>query len=128
MGSARSRVKSHSKLAQTMRSSSGLSALGSSVNDVASKGVPHHGQVSSGIGEGLLRGSFWYWRTRVRASPLPLKPFEPMTFGVAALPTQRPISKGHVPYRAGFFSRSSSRAHTSPAARPSWSSVSSRKV
>ena len=53
IGRGRSPLKSHSKLAQTMRSSVGRSSLGRRVNESGSNRVPHHGQLSSGIGEGL---------------------------------------------------------------------------
>ncbi|MND04902.1 hypothetical protein D3C83_253960 [compost metagenome] len=67
------------------------------MNDSASKSVPHQGQLSSGIGDGRLRGSLLKCRTLVRAESESPSPFFPITFGVAALPTQRPISNGHVP-------------------------------
>ena len=59
--------------------------------------MPHHGQSSSGIGDGFPRGSFLNWRTLVRAVSDRLSPLRPITFGVAALPTHSPISKGHSP-------------------------------
>src|SRR5207249_3292948 len=121
-------MKSQSRFVQTMRSSRGLSSSGRSVNDSGLNRVRHHGHSSSGIGEGLPLGSFLNWRTLARAESDRLSPFFPRTFGVAAFPTQSPISNGHTPYRFGASSLSNSRAHTSPAARDSWSSVSKRSV
>src|SRR4051794_33354333 len=110
MGNARSPMKSHSKFAQTIRSSVGSSSLGSNVNESGVNREPHHGHSSIGIGIGLRFGSFLYWRTFDRAVPSRLSPFRPITFGVPALPTQSPISNGHAPYLLGLFSRSSSSA------------------
>ena len=75
----------------------------------------------------LLPLNFVVREYAVLSAPAEVSPALPMRFGVAAEPTQRPISKGHVPSR-GSCARSSSSAHISVAARPSWSSVSSRRV
>ena len=56
-GSARSPEKSHAKLAQTRRRARGRSAFGWSENDSGLNRSPHHGQFSSGIGDGLRSGS-----------------------------------------------------------------------
>src|SRR5271166_4397497 len=101
MGSPR-RAKSHSKLTQTIFSLVGLSSLARSLSsrsakEFESKRVPHQGQFSSGIGDGLLLGSALNCRTLVRAASDRPSPLCPRMFGVAALPTQRPISKGHSP-------------------------------
>ena len=96
-GSGRSPLKSHSKFAQTMRSSAGRSSFGSRVKEAGSKRVPHQGQFSSGIGEGLPPGSALNCRVLARAESERPSPLRPMRLGVAALPTQRPISKGHSP-------------------------------
>ena len=64
-------------------------------------GVPHHGQSSSGIGDGLavrIGLELAVLRTGRVGAPVPLRP---IAFGVAAFPTHRPISNGHVPYRPG---------------------------
>src|SRR3972149_9789909 len=114
MGSGRSRVKSHSKFAQTIHSSRGSSSLGRSANDLGPNRVPHHGQFSSGIGEGLPFGSALNCRTFARAESERPSPLRPRMLGVAAFPTQRPISKGHFPYRPPFFSRSRSHGPTRP--------------
>src|SRR5215510_1835229 len=97
MGSGRSRVKSHSKLLQTMRSSRGLSSSGRSTNEFGPNRVPHHGQFSSGIGDGLPLGTALNCLTLVRAESERPSPLYPSMFGVAALPTYRRISKGHSP-------------------------------
>src|SRR6266545_5539265 len=90
-------LNSHSKLLQTIRSSLGLSALGSRLNEAGVKRVLHQGQFSSGIGEGLPLGLFLKRMTSARAVSWRLSFFSPMILGVAALPTQRPISNGQVP-------------------------------
>ena len=62
---------------QTMRRFRGLSASGSRENESGSKRVPHHGQFSSGIGEGLFLGSALNCMTLLRAEserPSPLRP------------------------------------------------------
>ena len=83
------------------------------------KSSPHHGQLSKGMGDGLPAGLLLYWLTLLRAESERPSPFAPRWFGVPALPTQRPISKGQAPSRAVSRRRSSSSAQTSPAARPS---------
>src|SRR6516162_7792353 len=97
MGSGRSRVKSHSKFPQTMRSSRGWSSFGRSTNEFDPNRVPHHGKFSSGIGDGLPLGSALNCLTLVRAESERPSPLYPSMFGVAALPTHRPISKDHSP-------------------------------
>src|SRR5437867_896328 len=97
MGSARSRVKSHSKFAHTIRSSRGWSSLGRSAKEFGSNRALHQGQFSSGIGEGLLLGSALNCRTFARAESERPSPLCHRILGVAAFPTHRPISKGHSP-------------------------------
>ncbi len=112
-------MNSHSKFAHTIRSSRGSSSFGSSANESGSKRVPHHGQFSSGIGEGFPFGSALNCCTLVRAESERPSPLRPRMLGVAALPTQSPISNGQAPKRCGSRSRSSSKAQTRPAARAS---------
>ena len=118
MGSARSRVKSHSKFVQTMRSSRGWSSLGRSAKESGPKRVPHQGQFSSGMGEGLPFGIGLELPAPSRVpnpSGRPLlcprmlgwRPFLPRDRSRRAI-----RRSGRRP-----FSRSSSSAHTSPAAR-----------
>jgi hypothetical protein len=102
---------------QTMRSSAGVSSLGRSAKESGPNRVSHQGQFSRGIGDGLPLGSALNCRTFVCAESERPSPFFPKMLGVAAFPTQRPISKGQSPYRFPPSRRSSSRAHTSPAAR-----------
>ena len=128
MGNGVSPEKSHSQLAQTMLNSVGWSESGRNAKDSGLKSCPHHGQPSRGIGAGLPSGLFLYWLTLLRAESERLSPRSPSRLGVPALPTHRPISNGHSPYRPAAVRRSSSRAHTRLAARPSWSRVSSRRV
>ena len=92
------------------------------------KSSPHHGQLSSGTGDGRPAGLFLNWLTLLRAESERPSPLTPRWLGVPALPTQRPISNGQSPSRRASPRRSSSSAHISPAARPSWSRVSSRRV
>ncbi len=92
-------LKSHSKLVQTMRSSSGRSSFGRNVNASGSKRAPHQGQASRGIGDGLPRGLLLKRRALARAESGRLSPLRPRTFGVAPFPTHRPISNGQLPYR-----------------------------
>ena len=64
--------------------------------------VPHHGHSSSGIGA-ALRSSFLKAIVLARADDESLSPLRPMRFGVAAIPTQSPISKGQSPRRFASF-------------------------
>src|SRR5215472_3794416 len=105
---------------QTIRRSVGLSAVGIRLNEVLLNFSPHHGQVSSGIGDGFL-SLFLKAMVFARADSRKLSPFCPILFGVAACPTQSPISNGHRPRFSTSFSRSNSRAQINAAARPSWS-------
>ena len=57
IGSGRSLVKSHSKLAHTIRSSRGSSLFGTRVNESGANRSPHQGQFSSGMGEGFPLGA-----------------------------------------------------------------------
>ena len=59
--------------------------------------MPRQGQFSSGIGEGLLRGSRLNCCTLLRAESDRPSHLPPMRFGVAALPTQSLISNDHLP-------------------------------
>ncbi len=102
-----------------MRSSFGCSAFGWRSNDSGSNSCPHQGQFSSGIGDGLRSGFFLNAVTFARAESGRPSPFRPRMLGVAAFPTQRPISNGHEPYRPPASRRSISSAQTSPAARAS---------
>ena len=79
-----------------MRNSRGPSASGSSVNDSGSKRVWHQGQFSSGIGDGFRFGLRLNAITFARAESGRPSPLRPRMFGVAAFPTQRPISNGQV--------------------------------
>jgi hypothetical protein len=80
------------------------------------------------MGAGLFLLSFWYVIVRLRALYWSLSPFWPMRLGVAVCPTHSPISKGQRPSLSTFCWRSSSSAQINVAARPNWSSVSSRRV
>src|SRR5712692_7793334 len=112
---------------QVIRRSVGKSGLGNRLNEIALNFVLHHGQFSSGIGDGL-RSSFLYVIVLARADSRSLPPLNPITFGVAALPTHRPISNGHSPSVFTSFCRSNSSAQIKVAARLNWSSVKSRNV
>src|SRR5436190_18554230 len=99
-----------------IRRSVGKSGFGTRLNEIALNFVLHHGQFSSGIGDGL-RSSFLNAIVLARADSLSLSPLRPIRFGVAALPTHRPISKGHCPSLSTSCWRSRSRAQISVAAR-----------
>ena len=120
-------MKSHRRFRQTTRRSVGSFALGKSWKDCGLNFSPHQGQFSRGIGAGL-RSSFWKAIVFDRAEFGSLSPLKPIRFGVAARPTQRPISNGQGPRVSGSLCRSSSRAQISVAARLSWSRVSRRSV
>src|SRR5437016_5461967 len=94
----------------------GSSAFGTSLNEVGSSLVPHHGQLSSGIGETLVVPR-WYRPVLARAVVLSFSPFSPIRLGVAAFPTHNPISKGHVPSVSVVSWRSNSSAQMSVDAR-----------
>src|ERR1039457_1088335 len=86
---------SQSRLTQVMRRSRGSFSLGTRLKELCENLVPHHGQVSRGIGE-----VFWSclnFRVRARAVFSSLSPDLPMRLDVAAWPTQSPISNGHLP-------------------------------
>src|SRR6266542_444625 len=119
MGSWLSRVKAQSRFAHVIRRSVGADSDGLRLKETGVNFVPHHGQFSSGIGDGLALLLVLNLIAFDRADHGSLSPFFPILFGVAALPTQRPISKGHEPSLFSSFFRSSSRAQTSVAARPS---------
>jgi hypothetical protein len=72
--------------------------LGQQAKTVGVNFHPHHGQFSSGIGEGLRLESLLErdGRGRGRVSG-GCRPSCPCGSGVAAWPTHRPISKGHGP-------------------------------
>src|SRR5580658_8835588 len=91
-GNETPRPKSQFRFRQRMRRSVGSSLFGSSLKESGLNFVPHHGHSSNGIGDGL-RSSFRYSMVRARADSRSLSPFRPIRFGVAARPTQRPISK-----------------------------------
>ena len=74
----------------------GLSGFGVRRNEFRENFVPHHGHSSSGIGDGFLSLS-QNLLVRARALFGSLSPLLPIRFGVAARPTQRPISNGHSP-------------------------------
>src|SRR5260370_21601500 len=120
-------MKAHFLLVQVIRKSVGKSGLGTRLNEVLLNFVLHQGQFSNGIGDGLPSSPL-YVIVFARAESWSLSPLAPMRFGVAALPTQSPISNGHSPSLSASCCRSSSRAQISVAARPSWSSVRSRNV
>ena len=82
---------------QTTRSSFGRSSLGNNVKELGSNGVAHQGQLSSGMGAGRPLGLALNCRVLARAESGRLSPLRPIQFGVAALPTQSPISNGQVP-------------------------------
>ena len=96
-GSGRSPLNSQLKSAHATRSSVGLSSLGSSVKDSGWNRSPHHGQFSRGMGAGRALGFALNWRVLARAESERFSPLLPITLGVAALPTHRPISNGHSP-------------------------------
>jgi hypothetical protein len=118
----------HSRWTHITRRSVGSSLFGSSLKLSRVNFHPHHGQFSSGTGEGLRPESLRNAMVRARAEYWLLSPFLPMWFGVAVWPTHRPISNGHGPSFGTSCWRSSSSAQMSVAARPSWSSVRSRNV
>src|SRR5258706_3213800 len=119
MGRGLSRGKAQSRFAHVIRRSVGVNSEGLRLKQSRVNFVPHHGQFSSGIGDGLELLLIWNRITFDRADHGSLSPFLPILFGVAALPTQRPISKGHEPSFSSLFFRSSSSAQISVPARPS---------
>src|SRR5581483_10133044 len=87
----------HSKLRRTNRRRRGRVDLGQRAEGGRENRHPHHRELSSGIGEGFPFGSALNRRTLARAESERLSPLYPRMFGVAALPTHRPISNGHSP-------------------------------
>src|SRR5712691_8394626 len=107
MGSERFREKAHSRFTHEIRKSVGLSELGSNLNDRFVNFLPHQGHSSNGIGDGL-RSSFRKRIVLARAVSWSGSPLLPMRLGVAARPTQSPISNGQSPNLTASFWRSSS--------------------
>ena len=97
MGSDRAPLKSQARLTQRIRRSVGACWLGTRLKESGVNRSPHHGQFSSGTGPGLRPGSRWKARNFASAESGRVSPIFPSTFGVAALPTHRPISNGHSP-------------------------------
>src|SRR5450759_4370929 len=97
---------SQSRFTQVMRRSRGSFSFGTRLKELGENFVPHHGQVSRGMGD-----VFWSclnFRVRARAVFSSRSPDLPMRLGVAAWPTQSPISNGHLPSFSTSFRRSSS--------------------
>src|SRR6185437_7902896 len=110
-----------------MRSSVGYFSSGDKWKEPLVNFVLHQGQFSRGTGD-ALRSSLRYAIVLARAESRFLSFTFPITLGVAALPTHKPISNGHSPNLVTSFCRSNSRAQISVDARLNWSSVSSRRV
>src|ERR1039457_7703482 len=95
IGSGVSPENAQSRLTHVMRKSRGSLSFGMRLKDLGENFVPHHGQDSRGMGE-----VFWSclnFRVRARAVFSSRSPDLPMRLGVAAWPTQSPISNGHLP-------------------------------
>src|SRR3990172_9167223 len=127
MGSGRLLLKSQFRFTHRTRRSIGLSGLGASWKELRLNFFPHQGQFSSGIGEGF-RSSFRNAMVFAQAEYGSFSPFLPLRFGVAACPTQSPISNGHSPNLSTSFWRSSSSAQINVDARLNWSRVRRRSV
>src|ERR1035438_5047344 len=95
IGSGEPPENSQSRLTQVMRRSRGSFSFGTRLKELGENFIPHHGQVSRGMGD-----VFWSclnFRVRARAVFSSRSPALPIRLGVAAWPTPRPHARPHVP-------------------------------